>query len=336
MIAQLERKIAGNPTPAGAEALTGRGTMKFTYPPEARPLDGYTIKRGIERGGFGEVYYALSDAGKEVALKLLQQNMDVELRGVSQCLNLKHPNLVTIFDIRRDADGDHWIVMEYVTGRNLERIIHERPQGLPSQEVIEWLEGIAAGLAFLHDHGIVHRDLKPANIYREDNHVKIGDVGLSKFISESRRNAQTQSVGTVYYMAPEVAHGRYGHEVDIYALGVMLYEMLTGRVPFDGESTAEILMKHLSETPDLARLPAELRPVIGRALEKDPLRRTPSVQRLLDEFRAAVAGKPLVSAKPVDKRREQWVPVNVSSPAEKQTVAYMPSGVRHNSADAAR
>ena len=89
--------------------------MKFTFAPESTPLDGFTIKRAIHRGGFGEVYYALSDAGKEVALKLLNNNLEVELRGVSQCLNLKHPNLVTIFDMKTDNDGDHWIVMEYVS-----------------------------------------------------------------------------------------------------------------------------------------------------------------------------------------------------------------------------
>src|SRR5688572_1724300 len=78
----------------------GKPTMKLTYPPESKPLEGYTIKRAIARGGFGEVYYAQSDAGKEVAIKLLRQNLEVELRGVSQCLNLNHPNLVSIYDIR--------------------------------------------------------------------------------------------------------------------------------------------------------------------------------------------------------------------------------------------
>jgi hypothetical protein len=268
----------------------GRRAMKFTYPPESRPLEGYTIKRGIHRGGFGEVYYALSDAGKEVALKLLQNNPDVELRGVAQCLNLKHPNLVTIFDIRCDRDGDHWIVMEFVKGRTLERVIDDGAGQMPIDEVRHWLSGLAGGLSYLHDRGIVHRDLKPANIYEENGVVKIGDVGLSKFISESRRHAQTQSVGTVYYMAPEVAHGRYGREVDIYAAGVILYELLTGRVPFDGESTAEILMKHLSEKPDLGPIPKRLRPVIAAALEKDPMRRTPTIAQLEQEFRKAIAG----------------------------------------------
>ncbi|MEX1098327.1 MAG: serine/threonine-protein kinase [Planctomycetales bacterium] len=264
--------------------------MKFTFPPESRPLDGYTIKRAIHRGGFGEVYYALSDGGKEVALKLLQHETEIELRGIQQCLNLKHPNLLSIFDIRSDGDGDQWIVMEYVAGKGLADVVEEHPEGMPLEEVRRWLSGMANGLAFLHDRGIVHRDLKPANVHLDQGVVKIGDVGLSKFISQSRRNEQTQSVGTVYYMAPEVAHGRYGKEVDVYSLGIVLYEMLTGRVPFDGETTGEILMKHLTERPDLEPLPPRLRPVVARALAKDPAQRTPTVEELEREFQLAVRG----------------------------------------------
>src|SRR4029078_4786421 len=116
--------------------------MKFTFAPEATPLAGYTIKRAIDRVGCGEVYYALSDSGKEVALKLLQRNQQVELRGVSQCLNLKHPNLVTLFDIRTDDEGAHWVVMEYMSGRSLEQVLANHPQGLPLQEVEDWLAGL--------------------------------------------------------------------------------------------------------------------------------------------------------------------------------------------------
>ena len=264
--------------------------MKFTFQPESKPLDGYTIKRAIHRGGFGEVYYALTDAGKEVALKLLKQHFDVELRGVSQCLNLKHANLVTIFDIRRDADGDHWVIMEYVAGKSLSQVLDGYPDGMPIDDVRKWLAGLVDGLSFLHDRGIVHRDLKPGNVFLESGVVKIGDVGLSKFISESHRSAQTQSVGTVYYMAPEVAHGRYGREVDVYSLGIVLYELISGRVPFVGESAGEILMKHLSEKPDLSPIPRRLRPVLASALEKDPLRRTPNVRQLLEDFNKAVVG----------------------------------------------
>ncbi|MCA9056657.1 MAG: protein kinase, partial [Planctomycetaceae bacterium] len=115
--------------------------MKFTFPPETRVLDGYTIKRAIYRGGFGEVYYALSDGGREVALKLLQNNTEIELRGVQQCLNLSHPNLVTIFDVREDADGDHWIIMEYIGGETLDAAIRRHPQGMPMEVVRRWLPG---------------------------------------------------------------------------------------------------------------------------------------------------------------------------------------------------
>ena len=272
--------------------------MKFAVAPESRPLEGYTIKRAIHRGGFGEVYYALTDAGKEVALKLLHNNLEVELRGVAQCLNLKHPNLVTIFDMRQDADKDHWIIMEYVGGKGLYEVLQENPAGLPLKEVFRWLHGMTAGLSFLHDRGLVHRDLKPANVFSEADQVKIGDVGLSKYISESRRSAQTQSVGTVYYMAPEVARGRYGREVDVYSLGVILYEMITGRVPFEGETTAEILMKHLTAEPDLSVLPERLRPVLAAALEKDPDRRISDVEELERRFRKAVQESGFAIEKP--------------------------------------
>lgn len=279
--------------------------MKFAYAPESKPLEGFTIKRAIHRGGFGEVYYALTDAGKEVALKLLHNNLEVELRGVSQCLNLKHPNLVTIFDMRQDSEKDHWIVMEYVGGKSLYDCVQEHPAGMPLNDVLAWLSGMAAGLSFLHDRGLVHRDLKPANVFSDAGVVKIGDVGLSKYISESRRSAQTQSVGTVYYMAPEVARGRYGREVDVYSMGVMLYEMMTGRVPFEGETTAEILMKHLTAEPDLSVLPEKLRPVISAALEKDPDRRINDVEELERRLRTCVAesGFPVEQPAPLLKPR---------------------------------
>jgi hypothetical protein len=291
--------------------------MKFTFAPETKPLDGYTIKRAIDRGGFGEVYYALSDSGKEVALKLIQQNEETELRGVAQCLNLKHPNLVTLFDVRQDRDGDHWIVMEYVSGKGLDQVIAERPAGMTPAEIDPWLEGIAAGIAYLHDRGIVHRDVKPANIFREHNVVKVGDVGLSKFMSPSKRSAQTESVGTVYYMAPEVARGRYGPEVDVYSLGVIVYEMLTGRVPFDGESSAEILMKHLTQPPDLnvPEITPAMRPVLANAFAKDPQHRTRSVTQLLNEFRQAVSGKKVAQEIPP----EAFVANGASQPAPRST-----------------
>ena len=257
------------------------GAMKFAYASGSRPLEGYTIKRGVGRGGFGEVYFATSDAGKEVALKLIRRNLEVELRGVTQCLNLKHPNLISLYDIRTDDVGDQWVVMEYVSGESLEDVIDRSPNGMPVDQALAWMRGMCAGVGYLHDHGIVHRDLKPGNIFIDEGTVKIGDYGLSKFISCSRRSGQTESVGTVHYMAPEIANGRYGREIDIYALGIILFEMLTGHVPFEGESVGEVLMKHLTAEPDLNQLNEPYRDIVRRALAKDPDVRIKSVGEML-------------------------------------------------------
>lgn len=281
------------------ESQSKKGTpMKFMYATGAQPLDGYTIKRGVGRGGFGEVYFAESDAGKEVAMKLIRRNLDVELRGVRHCLNLKHHNLISLYDIRTDESGDEWVIMEYVSGpadggHSLEDAIDRNPEGMPEDEVLAWMRGITAGVAYLHDSGIVHRDLKPGNIFLDGGAtqstdertaggtVKIGDYGLSKFISCSRRSGQTESVGTVHYMAPEISNGRYGREIDTYALGIILYEMLTGRVPFEGESVGEVLMKHLTAEPDLTVLAEPYQEIVRRALAKDPDVRLRSVGEMV-------------------------------------------------------
>src|SRR3954452_23069761 len=263
-------------------AESPRGAIKFTYSSGSRPLEGYTIKRGVGRGGFGEVYFATSDAGKEVALKLIRRNLDVELRGVTQCLNLKHPNLIALYDIRTDSTDDQWVVMEYVSGESLEDVIERNPHGVPIEQLLWWMRGLCAGVAYLHDHGIVHRDLKPGNIFSDEGTVKIGDYGLAKFISCSRRSGQTESVGTVHYMAPEIANGRYGREIDTYALGIILFEMLTGHVPFEGESVGEVLMKHLTAEPDLTALADPYRGIVERALAKDPALRIKSVGELVE------------------------------------------------------
>lgn len=257
--------------------------MSFRFNQGDRPLPGYTIERGVGRGGFGEVYYALSDGGKEVALKFLRDNPEVELRGSTHCLNLKSPHLVGIQDIKQSPTGDWFVVMEFVSGPSLRDLLNEEPAGLGVQKAAYFLREICKGLAYLHDRGIVHRDLKPGNIFYEEGYVKIGDYGLSKLMAASQHSGQTMSVGTVHYMAPEVGSGNYDRTIDLYALGVMLYEMLLGRVPYSGASMGEVLMKHLTAQPEVDELPAPFPQVIRKALAKDPRDRYQTVNELISD-----------------------------------------------------
>lgn len=258
--------------------------MKFTFRSGQQPLPGYTIKRGIGLGGFGEVYFAVTDGGKEVALKWIHtKNLDIEMRGVQQCLNLKHPNLVHLYDVREDDKGNHWLVMEYVAGEPLSTILARHPRGVAPELAGQWFQGLALAIHCLHEHGIVHRDLKPGNIFLENGLIKVGDYGLCKFIADSQHAGMTKDVGTVHYMAPEISTGNYNRQIDIYAAGVLLYEMLTGHVPFDGESAAEILMKHMTAPPDLSKVPAEFKPILEKALTKNPAHRYQTITEMAKE-----------------------------------------------------
>jgi TM2 domain-containing membrane protein YozV len=255
----------------------------YQYKYGDRPLEGYTVQRAAGRGGFGEVYYAVSDSGRQVALKAVQNYEQIELRGISQCMNLKSPHLVTIFDVKYNDKGKPFVIMEYVSGPSLADLLKESPGGLGTQKAAFFLREIGKGLAFLHECGIVHRDLKPGNIFYENGYVKIGDYGLTKAISTSHHASHTITVGTVHYMAPEIGAGRYDRSIDIYALGVLLYEMLTGQVPFLGSSPAEILMKHMTAAPDLTNVEEPFARVIRRALAKDPAERYQSVQAMVED-----------------------------------------------------
>jgi serine/threonine protein kinase len=254
----------------------------YRYDHGDRPLDGYTIEHALGRGGFGEVYYAFSDSGRQVALKAVQNYEDIELRGISHCMNLKSPHLVSIFDVKHNDRGDAFVIMEYVAGPSLRELLDESPEGLGSEKAAWFVREMAKGLALLHDAGVVHRDLKPHNVFVEDGYVKVGDYSLSKIMSSSHRSGHTMTVGSVHYMAPEISLGRYDRTVDIYALGVMLYEMLTGRPPFIGETMGEVLMKHMAGDIDVSGIEEPFASVVLKAMAQAPEDRYQSVDEMVE------------------------------------------------------
>jgi serine/threonine protein kinase len=279
--------------------------MKFNFRSGQQPLPGYTIKRGIGVGGFGEVYFAVTEGGKEVALKWIRSNFEIEKRGIQQCLNLKHPNLVHLYDVRTDLHhGNHWLVMEYVAGEPLSTILSRHPNGVAPELAAQWFGGLAQAIHCLHEHGIVHRDLKPGNIFLENGLIKVGDYGLCKHIADSQHVGMTRDVGTVHYMAPEISTGNYNRQIDIYAAGILLYEMLTGHVPFEGESAGEILMKHLTAPPDLRRVSKEFVPILEQALAKNPANRYQTIHDMAKQV-AAVVNLPQAPPFPVAQHAQR-------------------------------
>jgi serine/threonine protein kinase len=290
----------------------------FRYNKGDRPLDGYSIEYGLGRGGFGEVYFAVSDSGREVALKAVQNYEEIELRGISHCMNLKSPHLVTIFDVRHDGQGTPWVIMEYVSGPSLREMLNEPEAqgGIGEDQAMYFTRELIKGIRYLHDAGVVHRDLKPHNIFFEDGAVKIGDYSLSKAISHTHQTGHTTTVGSVHYMAPEIGEGRYDKAVDIYALGVILFEMLTGQPPYVGESMGEVLIKHISQTPDLDGLNEPFARTIRKAMARNPEDRFQSVDEMLlslspddhSSYLPPPASLSMIGNRMAEKRERQTVP----------------------------
>ncbi|HEY3962304.1 MAG TPA: Stk1 family PASTA domain-containing Ser/Thr kinase [Gaiellaceae bacterium] len=252
----------------------------------------YVIKRKLGSGGMADVYLAEDqELGRRVALKLLnerhaadEQFVERFRREAQSAAGLNHPNIVSIFD-RGRAEGTYYIAMEYLDGRTLkELLVRNGPTPVPI--AIDYARQILGAIAFAHRNGIVHRDIKPHNIIvGRDGRLKVTDFGIARS-GASQMTEAGSIVGTAQYLSPEQARGApVDPRSDLYSLGIVLYEMLTGNVPFTGDTPVEIAMKHLSQIPDppsklRPEVPHDLDAVVMRALAKDPEQRYGSAEEM--------------------------------------------------------
>jgi serine/threonine-protein kinase len=265
-------------------------------------LGRFQIKRLLGQGAMGEVYLGLDPAiGREVAIKTIiptaaqgdeaKARFEREARAAGV---LNHPNLVTIYEFGEDQ-GVLFIAMEFVRGHDLEELFRE--QSLSRSEALEVLAQVCDGLNFAHRNAIVHRDIKPSNVRvtRDGKrlHAKVMDFGVAR-VSNSDMTATGMVMGTVSYMAPEyIRTGKPDPRSDLFAIGVMLYEVLSGRKPFAGDTTPTILYKIVNEPPEpidssaLQGISPAIRLVLERSLAKDPDARYQTADDLAKALRAA-------------------------------------------------
>jgi eukaryotic-like serine/threonine-protein kinase len=260
-----------------------------------QPFDGrYRVLGRLGVGGMATVYLAEdSSLGRKVALKVMAERYaeDGEFverfrREAQAAARLNHPNIIAVYD-RGEADGRPYIAMEYLQGRTLKQVI-QKEGPLPPERAIAVAMQVLAGLRYAHEHGVVHRDVKPHNVLvGDDGRIKVTDFGIAH-AGDPQMTEVGSIVGTAQYLSPEQARGRsVGPQTDVYSLGVVLYEMLAGRVPFEGDSSVAIAMQHVSdEAPPLRSLvpqvPESLAMVVAHSMLKQPEQRYGSA----DEFSA--------------------------------------------------
>lgn len=254
---------------------------------EERRLGPFVLKERLGEGGMGTVFRAThAESRRAVAIKVLSAKAAGNKRIVARFAReleilkaLKHPHIVRCYGGGRQGN-DIYLVMELVTGGSLAGLIKRRGR-LPWEAVIDYGLQICDGLAYAHDWGVIHRDLTPANLLlTEDGQIKIADFGIARVQYGKRLTAAKHTLGTVAYMSPEQIRGEppVSHRTDLYTLGCVLFELLTGTLPFNPESTAQMLFQHLEEPPPrVASLvldcPVWLDLLVGQLLEKDPLKR---------------------------------------------------------------
>lgn len=269
----------------------------------ARSLGGYLLVDLLGGGGMAQVYRGVPsdtlDTSRAVAVKLLHRAMADDLeqrqrfeREIGVCFKLDHPNIVHTLDYGVEEEGNVYLLMELVGGGTLRDRV--KAEGLSREEALRLLEPIFSAVSYAHRQGIVHRDLKPENILLSEGGVpKVSDFGLARAGDSETLTATGTALGTPAYMAPEQVGGRPGPAADQYALGVIAYELLAGRKPFENADPVQLIFMHVSEN---ARPPSRIRPalpgalddVILRMLAKEPENRFLDVDQAWSALRAAL------------------------------------------------
>ena len=267
----------------------------------SRINDRYEIEKLIGEGGMANVYLAHDTIlDREVAVKVLRGDLAGDEKFVRrfqrEALNassLSHPNIVEIYDVDED-DGNFFIVMEYIEGKTLKQLIRKRGV-LTLPETIDIMLQLIDALAVAHDSYIIHRDIKPQNIMiKESGLVKITDFGIATALNSAQLTQTNSVMGSVHYLPPEQASGK-GSTIrsDIYSLGIMMFEMLTGRVPYKGDSAVEIALKHIKEPlPDVRKLnpvvPQSVENIILKATAKNPKNRYRDVREMAEDIKTCM------------------------------------------------
>jgi len=264
----------------------------------------YRLERKLGSGGMADVWLAEDqELGRRVAVKILheryandEQFVERFRREATHAAGLSHQNIVSIFD-RGSVNGSYFIVMEYVEGRTLKELLVTRGP-CPVPVAISYARQVLAALRYAHRNGIIHRDIKPHNVIVDrEGRIKVADFGIARAGTTSQMTEAGSIIGTAQYLSPEQARGAPVDESsDLYSTGIVLYELLTGKVPFTGESAVEIAMKHLSQVPDppssiRREIPHDVDLVVLRALAKDPADRYRSATEMDRDLELVARGE---------------------------------------------
>ncbi|MBM7647177.1 serine/threonine-protein kinase [Bacillus ectoiniformans] len=260
----------------------------------------YKVIKMIGGGGMANVYLARDIIlERDVAIKVLRLEFASEdeflrrfHREAQSATSLVHPNIVNIYDVGEE-EGMNFLVMEYVDGMTLKEFIQKSP--IPVEKAIDVMKQLASAIAFAHHNSIIHRDIKPHNILIDhDGNVKITDFGIAMALSATSITQTNAVLGSVHYISPEQARGGMAtKKSDIYALGIVMFELLTGKLPFSGESAVSIAIKHLqTETPSLKEfqpgIPQSVENIVMKATAKDPLHRYETVEAMEEDLATAL------------------------------------------------